>query len=210
MSENLKKSFQQDLSLSSASNYSEDQLLGGLKDKQDWAYRCLVDRWAERFYRVAFRFLGKVEDAEEIVQEVLQKVVEKIDGFEGRSSLYTWLYRMTVNQCLMRLRSNKNRQTLPWEELLPEYENGIRIRDVADWSNVPDNLLGQKEFQDFLKESIDALPEDLKTAYLLKDAEGYSEDEVCQILELNKPALKNRVHRARLIIKEQIERKYVR
>ncbi len=206
----LKKSFPEDLSRSSASDTTEARLVEGLKSKEDWAYRRLIDEGTERLYRVAFRFLGKAEEAEEIVQEVLQKVVEKIGGFEAQSSLNTWLYRITANQCLMRLRSSKNRRTDPWEEILPEYDNGIRIRDSADWSNVPDNLLGQKEFQDFLKGSIEKLPEDLRTAYLLKDVEGLAEDEVCGILELTKPAMKNRVHRARLFIRGEIERKYVR
>lgn len=207
---NLKKPLPQDFSPPTASDLSEARLIEGLKKKEDWAYRFLIDQSAERFYRVAFRFLGKAEEAEDIVQEVLKKVVEKIDSFEGNSSIHTWLYRITVNECLMRLRSPKNKRTEPWEELLPEYDHGIRIRETADWSNVPDNLLDQKEFQDFLKGSTDALPEDLKTAYVLKDVEGLAEDEVCAILDLTKPAMKNRVHRARLLIREQIERKYVR
>jgi RNA polymerase sigma-70 factor (ECF subfamily) len=199
----------QDFSHVAASNPKEKDLLVGLKRKEEWAYRQLIDQWAEKMNRVAFHFLGKKEDAEEIVQEVLQKVVEKIDTFAGASSLYTWLYRIAVNQALMRLRKAKGKVFVSWEDQLPSYEHGIRIHSLGDWFRVPEDLLAQKEVQDFLGQCIDQLPEDLKVAYLLKDVEDLSEGEVCKILELTKPTMKNRVHRARLILREQMEKKYV-
>ncbi|MBI2337154.1 MAG: sigma-70 family RNA polymerase sigma factor [Deltaproteobacteria bacterium] len=202
--------FQQDLSPSSASESSEDVLLRGLKEKESWAYQQLIDRWANKIYRLAFHFLRKKEDAEEIVQEVLQKVVEKIGTFQGQSSVYTWIYRIAVNQALMRLRTMKGKQFVSWEEFAPHFENGIRVQTTADWSTKPEAFFAQKELQAFLKQCVDELPEDLKTAYLLKDMEGLSEEEVCETLELSKPAMKNRVHRARLILRERLERKYVR
>ncbi len=199
-----------DFSPESASNLNERDLLAGLKRKDEWAYRQLIDQWSDKMFQVAYRFLGKKEDAEEIVQEVLQKVLEKIETFEGGSSLYTWLYRIAVNQALMRLRKVKGKEFVSWEGLLPAYEYGIRIQPLGDWFRVPEDLLAQKEVQDFLGQCIDQLPEDLKAAYLLKDVEVLSEEEVCGILELTRPAMKNRVHRARLILREQMEKKYVR
>lgn len=203
-------SFQRDFSPSLASHPHEEALLRGLKQKEEWAYRQLIDKWSDKIYRLAYRFLGRKEEAEEIVQEVLHKVVEKIATFQGGSSLYTWIYRIAVNQALMRLRQVKGKQFVSWEECAPEFENGIRVREVADWSVLPEELFAQRELQDFLRQCIDELPEDLKTAYLLKDVEGLSEKEVCETLELTKPAMKNRVHRARLILRERLEKKYVR
>lgn len=204
------QSFQRDFSPSSASHSVEEGLLRGLKQKEEWAFRQLIDQWSDKIYRLAYRFLGKNEDAEEIVQEVLQKIVEKIDTFRGNSSLYTWVYRIAVNQSLMKLRAMKGKHFVSWEEFLPHFEDGIRAQKVADWSQIPEERFIQKEFQDFWQQYVDELPEDLKTAYLLKDVEGLSEEEICEMLELSKPAMKNRVHRARLILRERLEKKYVR
>ena len=188
----------------------EEALLKGLKLKEEWAFRQLIDQWSSKLYRLAYRFLGKKEDAEEIVQEVLQKVLEKIDTFHGDSSLYTWLYRIAVNLSLMRLRAMKEKSFVSWEEFAPHFQHGIRTADVPDWSRVPEELFIREELRDFLQQCVDELPEDLKTAYLLKDVEALSEEEVSETLGLTKPAMKNRVHRARLILRERLERKYVR
>lgn len=203
-------SFHKDFSPSPASHPSEGELVRGLTRKEEWAYLQLIDRWSDKLYRLAYRFSGKKEEAEEIVQEVLQKVVEKIDTFQGDSSLYTWMYRIAVNQSLMRLRSQKGKEFVSLEEHAPEFENGIRVREIPDWSKLPEALFAKKELQDFMQQCVAELPDDLKTAYLLKDVEGLSEEEVCTLLTLSKPAMRNRVHRARLILRERLERKYVR
>ena len=206
----MSHSFNKDFSSSPASHLNEGELIRGLTQKEEWAYRQLIDQWSDKLYRLAYRLLGKKEEAEEIVQEVLQKVVEKIDTFQGDSSLYTWMYRIAVNQSLMRLRTQKGKEFVSLEEHASEFENGIRVREIPDWSKLPEELFAKKELHDFLQQCVDELPEDLKTAYLLKDVEGFSEEEVCTTLELSKPAMRNRVHRARLILREKLERKYVR
>lgn len=193
-----------------ASNLNEKDLIGGLREKADWAYRELISRWSDKLYRLSLRFVKRPEEAQEIVQEVLIKVVEKIDTFEGTSSLYTWLYRVTVNESLMRLRPDKGKKTVSLEDVLPKYENGIHGESFSDWEKLPDEQFAEKEFQEFVRESIEFLPDDLRTAYLLKDVEQLPEDEVCKILEVTKPAMKNRVHRARLFLRKRIEEKYVR
>lgn len=199
----------QDVSPVAASNISEKDLIQGLRKKADWAYKELISRWSDKLYRLSLRFLKRQEEAEEIVQEVLLKVVEKIDTFEGGSSLYTWLYRITVNESLMRLRPDKGKILVSWEEGLPQYENGIHLQEFSDWAKLPDEKFSEKEFQEFVQASIELLPDDLKTAYLLKDVEQLPEEEVCKILNLTKPAMKNRVHRARLFLRKRIEERYV-
>ncbi|MBI2067106.1 MAG: sigma-70 family RNA polymerase sigma factor [Deltaproteobacteria bacterium] len=205
--ETLPKS--RDFQPAAASNLSEKELIQGLREKADWAFRELISRWSDKLYRLSLRFVKRPEEAQEIVQEVLLKVVEKIDTFEGSSSLYTWLYRVTVNESLMRLRPDKGKKTVSWEEVLPKYESGIHLENFSDWSKLPDEKFVEKEFQQFVQESIELLPDDLKTAYLLKDVEQLPEEEVCKILELTKPAMKNRVHRARLFLRKRIEERYV-
>lgn len=206
--ESLPKS--RDFQPSAASNLSEKDLVGGLREKADWAFRELISRWSDKLYRLALRFVKRPEEAQEIVQEVCLKVVEKIDTFEGGSSLYTWLYRVTVNESLMRLRPDRGKETVSWEDVLPKYENGVHLENFSDWAKLPDERFAEKEFQEFVRASIELLPDDLKTAYLLKDVEQLPEEEVCKILELTKPAMKNRVHRARLFLRKRIEEQYVR
>ena len=198
-----------DFQPAAASNISEKDLIQGLREKADWAFKELISRWLDKLYRLSLRFLKRPEEAQEIVQEVLLKVVEKIATFEGTSSLYTWLYRVTVNESLMRLRPNKGKVQVSWEDVLPKYENGIHLGNFSDWAKLPDEKFAEKEFQEFVQASIELLPDDLKTAYLLKDVEQLPEDEVCKILELTKPAMKNRVHRARLFLRKRIEEEYV-
>jgi len=206
--ESLPKS--RDFQPAAASNISDKDLIRGLREKADWAYQELISRWSDKLYQLSLRFLKRPEEAQEIVQEVLLKVVEKIDTFEGGSSLYTWLYRVTVNESLMRLRPDKGRKTVSWEDVLPKYENGIHLENFSDWVKLPDEKFEEKEFKQFVQESIEILPDDLKAAYLLKDVEQLPEDEVCKVLELTKPAMKNRVHRARLFLRKKIEERYVR
>lgn len=193
-----------------ASNLNEKDLIRGLREKKDWAFRELISRWSDKLYRLSLRLVKRPEEAQEIVQEVLVKVLEKIDMFEGGSSLYTWLYRVTVNESLMRIRTEKGQQKFSWEEALPQYENGIHTETFSDWAKLPDEKFAEKEFREFVRASVELLPDDLKASYLLKDVEQLPEEEVCKILGLTKPAMKNRVHRARLFLRKRIEEKYVR
>lgn len=185
-------------------------MLQGLLRKEERAYRELVEDWSEKIYRIAMRFLRRPEEAREIVQEVFEKVVEKIHTFEGDSKLSTWLYRVTVNQALMRLRSEKRHPEVSWEEILPQYEDGVWNGSGPDWSRLPDEKLQEKESREFLQASLRELPEDYRAAYLLKDVEQLSEEEVCQALNLAKPVMKMRVHRARLFLKKKLEDRFLK
>lgn len=201
----LKHSNRGDLSGSNASN-DEEALVKGLKKKEDSAYRALIDRWGGKLYQLAYRFVRNEQEAQELLQEVLTKVIEKIDFFKGDSSLYTWLYRITVNQALMRIRKDKGfKQTLSWEEVAPKYEDGIMVTKIPDWAKLPDVKFQEEETKELLKKYVEELPEEMKIAYVLKDVEELSEADVCGILEISKPAMKNRVHRARLFIRKRME-----
>lgn len=210
MSPEFEKNKSQDFSVSHASDLSEADLCGGLKNGVNDAYCCLIENYADKLYRLAFRFLKKQEDAEEAVQETFQKVVENIRRFEGKASLYTWIYRICVNQCLMRTRSQDAKPALSWEEHAPKYERGVWVGAVSDWEKLPDQMFLEKEFQNFVRDCIESLPEDLKTSYILKDVEECDEKQVCEILDITKSTMRNRVHRARLLLRERLEKKYVR
>jgi RNA polymerase sigma-70 factor, ECF subfamily len=192
-----------------ASKLEEKELVEGLRGGREDAYRRLIDEYADKLYRLANRILRQEEDAREVLQEVFSKVVQKIADFQGDSSLYTWLYRVTVNECLMRRRGAAGaKKEESFEEMLPHYEFDYLADHVQDWSRAADGRFESEEFRSLVRRLVDELPEDLKSAYVLKDLEELSEDEVCGILEITKPTMKNRVHRARLILRKRIEEAY--
>jgi len=200
-----------DFSANKTSKEEEAGWLEGLRRKENWAYKILIDRWAQRLYQVAFRFLRQEEAAQDILQDVLKKVVEKIDTFKGESSIYTWLYRITVNECLMKIRSNKKRPMVSWEDILPKYEDEVITthQEFADWSKLSDTKLMEKEAREFIRQCVEELPEDYRAPYILKDLEQFSEQEVCDVLDLKKSVMKIRVHRARMYIRKKLEERYV-
>lgn len=193
-----------------ASKLNEKELVQGLRKKSEESYRQLIEQYSEKLFFLVLRILRREEEAREVLQEAFLKVVTKIDSFHQDSSLYTWLYRITLNEALMRKRGDHSSQEVSVEAYLPHYEFGIAADEYSDWSKLPDQQFEKEELREFVRSCVEELPDDLKTAYVLKEEEGLSEDEVCEILEITKPAMKNRVHRARLILRKRIEERYVR
>lgn len=212
MEKNPKKSqTNRDLSSKEASK-NEEILVKGLREKQEWAFKEIIDRWADKLYQIAFRFVRQEELAHEVLQEVFKKVLEKIHTFKGESKLYTWLYRVTVNEALMNIRSSmKTKETISWEEILPHYEEGIvaDLSQYGDWSKLPETKLMEKEAREFIQQCIEQLPEDYQAPYILKDVEQLSEQEVSDTLGISKSIMKIRVHRARMFIRKKLEERYV-
>lgn len=191
-----------------ASNFDEDKLILGLKEGGEESYRQMVERYSDRLFHLALRILRREEEAREVLQETFLKVVTQIGTFHGDSSFYTWLYRITMNEALMRKRGNRSDQEVSIEAYLPRYECNMAVDRYSDWSKLPDRRFEEEEFRSFLRACVEELPENLRVAYHLKDEQDLSEEEVCEILQVTKPAMKNRVHRARLILRKRIEERY--
>lgn len=192
-----------------AASQSEKDFVQGLVRRDEAAFRNLVANYSDKLYSVAFRFLRQAEEAQEVLQEVFRKVLEKVDTFKGDSKFSTWIYRVTVNESLMRIRSRQGAPTVSWEDVLPKYEDGVYIDKNRDWGKLPEARLLEKEAKEFLKQCIQQLPEDYRAAYLLKDVAELSEQEVCEILKLDKGVMKIRVHRARMFLRRKLEERYV-
>jgi RNA polymerase sigma-70 factor (ECF subfamily) len=186
----------------------ENSLIGQLKKGSPEAFEELVASYGERLYSVALRILRNPPDAEDAVQETLLKVLKSIDSFREDSSLYTWLYRIVCNQSIMRYRQRAKRKVISIESYLPRFEHGQHVEAFVDWKDQPDGELQSHELSQFYEECIDDLPENYRLAYILKDVERLSEDKVCRILRTSKPAMKNRVHRARLVIRKRVEERF--
>ncbi len=186
----------------------ESEIIAALRQKDSAAYRRVLDDYGSSLFNVAFRILKDREKAYEAVQEALLKMVKSIDKFEGRSSLKTWLYRITVNEALMAQRKELPRLDDPIEELMPGYVQAHLKTPLPSWAASPEKMAADNEFQTYYHEIVAELPESLRTAYVLKDVDGLSEEEICEILGLTKAAVKNRAHRARLILRKKIGERY--
>ena len=157
-------------------------------------FESLVRDHSDFVYNVAFRMMGNHEDAEDVAQEAFLSGYRAFDRFRGDSRATTWLYRITVNAALMRLRKTKLARSLT--------HTGIDDLEIADWSQTPDRAAQNSELQDKLRQGLDRLDPDLRAAVVLRDVQGLSNAEAAEALDLSVPALKSRLHRARVLLRQ--------
>ncbi len=179
-------------------------LLPALRRRAPEACQELFDLYSDKLFRLTAGMCGSDEDAEDVVQESFLRFFESLDRFEGRSAIGTWLYRAAHNACIDRLR--RQRPTLELAEEDPE-DDGLPMPTIlADWDNLPEDLQARAEFQIQLRAAIAELPPRLRAAFLLRDVEELSTEEAAQVLEIEPGALKVRLHRARLLLRERLSR----
>lgn len=188
----------------SSPSVSSQALLREVKHGSPQAFETLVQKYSRRLYAVSLRIVGNRQDAEDAVQVTFLKVLKSIDTFQENSSLYTWIYRIVCNESLMTIRKRGRREMVPIAPFMPQFEEGQHVEHIIDWSDSPDLKLRSKELAEFFEQCVAELPEHYRVAYVLKDIEKISEEEVSEILGINKSTMKNRVHRARLAIRERI------
>lgn len=190
--------------------YDETALLGRLRARDDSAYEKLVRENTGRMLRVARRMLCSEEDARDAVQDSFLHAFRGLEEFEGTASLATWLSRIVVNTCLMKLRSRRRRPERSIDELLPQfYEDGHRIDPGPPWRAFPEDPVATREVLDHVRACIDELPEIYRTALLLRDIEGIDAAEAASMLEIRPDALKRRVHRARQALRTLLDPRFV-
>lgn len=185
---------------------SEAQLVAALKRHDDGACELLVRRYGARMLAIARRLLNDPAAAEDCVQEAFLKAFRRIDGFEGRSSLATWLHRITVNLALMRLRSRQHRSELSIDDLQPVFD-AYACRTGAAWDGadaIERHVYG-KQVHDLVKSKIAELPEDYRVVLMLRDIEEFDTAQVADMLEINEGTVKVRLHRARAALKKLLE-----
>ena len=182
------------------------ELVQSLRDAEPRAADELVDAYGERIYRLAVQITGLREDAEEVAQDALWTAVRKIDMFKGDAAFGSWLYRITANAAYQKLRARKGRQhELPWEQLLPALdEEGRHFEPMDDWSPRVDEHALQGELREVLTTAIEGLPPDYRTAFVMHDMEGLSNPEITETLGISLPAVKSRVHRSRLFLRQHL------
>jgi RNA polymerase sigma-70 factor (ECF subfamily) len=163
----------------------------------------LVETYSTPIYRLALKMLGNTQDAEDILQATFLKALQHLPEFEGRSSLSTWLYRIAANEALMFLRRKKPDFSLDEEPADSEGEPQPPL-ELADWGALPESELLSGEVKRHLDQAIQTLPEKLRLVFLLRDIEGLSIKETGEALKLTETAVKTRLLRARLHLREQL------
>jgi RNA polymerase sigma-70 factor, ECF subfamily len=180
-----------------------EELVAALQQKVPTAFEQLVAQHGSLLYRVAWRLMRQREEAEEVVQETLLKVYEKIHTFDGGAALTTWLYRIVVNMALMRLRAKSRVPEALLDTVGPHFtEAGMPDRETAEWALPPEEALLRREAHTALRQGIEALPAVYRAVYVLAEVEGLSYQEIGTILELLPATVKTRLHRSRLLLRE--------
>jgi RNA polymerase sigma-70 factor (ECF subfamily) len=183
------------------------ELLEAIRQGEEAAVEELFDRFHSRVYSLAMSIVRNESDAQEAVQDVFLTVVRKADTFQWNSALFSWIYRICVNTCLMRLRGRKRNETVSIEEFMPVFnEDGMHVTPVEDWTGKVEKEYLNKELGEVIRRSADALSEKYRIVFLLSDVEGLSNEEAAEVLGLSVPAVKSRLHRARLFLRERISR----
>lgn len=163
------------------------------------AFNRLMEMHERRMYAVALRICGNREDAQDCLQEAMLRVYRSISGFKGQSSFGTWVYRITMNTCLDELRRKKNRQNTSLDSLL---DQGWSPSDV---SNSPEKHALQSEARKCLHNAIRELPEDMRSAIILRDIHGLPYDEIAKVLDINVGTIKSRISRGREKLREKLK-----
>ncbi|MFZ0637572.1 MAG: sigma-70 family RNA polymerase sigma factor [Candidatus Acidiferrales bacterium] len=168
------------------------------------AFESLVNRYERKIFRLGMNITGNREDAEDVMQEAFLKAYEHLPGFQGNSRFYTWLVRIAVNQALMKLRKRRpNEQSL--DEQIETGEEAF-FREVEDWGPSPEERYKQAELQGILSTVINELDPSFRIVFQLRDIEELSTEETAEVLDLSVPAVKSRLLRARLKLRQKLNR----
>jgi RNA polymerase sigma-70 factor (ECF subfamily) len=184
----------------------DSALIERLKAGDQDALEALFNLYSPKLYNVAHRILGDVADTQEVIQDVFWNAYRKAKTFRGNSQFSTWLYRLTINAALGRIRRSKKNKEVEYEEFLPKFqEDGHHlVRPVVDWSNTLDENYAKQELQQLLKEALDQLKPIDKSVVVLSDLQGISDKEIAATLGVTVSAVKTRLHRARLFLRGKL------
>jgi RNA polymerase sigma-70 factor, ECF subfamily len=169
------------------------------------AFEELVNRYEKKIYRLGVNVTGNNEDAEDVLQETFLKAFEHLPDFREDSRFYTWIVRIAINEGLMKLRKRRTSKEVSMDEPLNE-DGEIIPRDFADWKPNPEEVLERVELETLLRNAAQKLPASFRTVFFLRDVEGLSTEETADVLKLSVGAVKARLFRARLRLREELSK----
>lgn len=184
----------------------ERELIGRMQAGDSAAVAELSSTYGPRIHQLAFRYMKNWEDAEEVTQDVLMKVFRKIDAFRGDAALSSWIYRITFNTAMSRLRTGRAGRAVEQQRQEPTADDlvGMPPQDPADWSSLSDDYVMRREMRERLITALTTLPEVYRTPVILRDIQGMSTEEASSVLRVKPQTLKSRLHRGRLILRQAL------
>ena len=182
---------------------NEEISLEALKSGDRAAFAALVERYSERIYRLALKILGDAQDAEDVLQETFIKALRALPSFEGRSSLSTWLHRIAVNEALMLVRKRKP-ESISIDQDEEDQEGQTPPVEIVDWCCLPEGDLLSVEARRHLDQAVQKLSPALRAGFVLRDVQGLSVRETAEALNVTEVAVKTRLLRARLKLREEL------
>ena len=162
----------------------------------DEAFSAIVEQYTNYAYNIAYRMLNNPSDAEDVVQDAFLSAYRARDRFRGDAQVTTWLYRIVVNAALQKIRKERKPQRMA--------QTSVEDMEIVDWSPGPESQTLNTELREKLEEAIGDLPEDLRTAVVLRDVEQLSTEEAAEIVGVSVPAFKARLHRGRVALRQQL------
>ena len=187
----------------------EAALVAQAKAGDSEAFTALVNRYSGKIFRLAQHITQNQEDAEDVLQDAFLKAYTHLDSFAGNSKFYTWIVRIAVNESLMKLRKRKSDKLVSLDEPVDTGEEEV-VREIAVWEQTPETKFSQTELRKILDDNVDELDPIYRTVFLLRDVEELSTEETAQALGLSVPAVKSRLLRARLQLREKLTRVFKR
>jgi RNA polymerase sigma-70 factor (ECF subfamily) len=188
---------------------SDEELVERAKGGDASAFPQLVKKYNRRILRVGRNITNHDEDAEDVLQETFLKAYTHLNTFQGNSKFYTWLVRIAMNEALMKLRKRKGDRVVSLDEQLDTGEDTIS-REIAVWEGNPEDRYSQEELRALLEKTVASLPESFRSVFVLRDVEDLSTEETADVLGLSIPAVKSRLLRARLQLREKLTRIFKR
>jgi RNA polymerase sigma-70 factor (ECF subfamily) len=189
--------------------FDESALVARAKAGDLSAFTELVRHYDRRIFRMAKQITQNDEDAEDVLQETFLKAYSRLDSFQGESKFYTWLVRIAVNEALMKLRKRRSDRTVPLDEPIDTGEDEV-VREIAVWDENPEETYSREELAKILDQAIQSLKPAYRTVFVLRDIEELSIEETAKILNLSISAVKSRLLRARLQLREKLTRLFKR
>ncbi len=185
-------------------NKAEDLgLIARIKEGDFTAFETVVNKYESRIFNHCMKFLNNQEDAEDVLQESFLQVYRSLESFRGESAFSTWLFKIATNGCLMKIRKKKKVDLVSIDKPI-EFDGSTLQREIVDWSQNPSLQHGADEMRRVLERVIGELPEDKRVVLVLKDVEGFSNQEIGDMLGMSVAAVKSRLHRARLVMRDSL------
>ena len=197
------------MAVSSQAGFDETTLVNQARDGDNRAFAELVKRYEAKIFRLAQHITQNREDAEDVLQESFLKAYEHLDQFQGNSKFYTWIVRIAVNQALMKLRRRKSDKSVSLDETIDTGEDTV-TREIAAWDEDPEQRFSREELGEILNSTIEGLAPTYRSVFLLRDVDDLSTEETAEALGISVPAVKSRLLRARLQLREKLTRYFKR